>query len=632
MKKYQNKEVLYERLKQLSDIKGSTNENNASNALGTLIDYKKGADGVNYGIVKENHNYFIKKTNNPEPTVADFAYIGGQENKLHHRFKRLSEADKNRNMMLININEAMGVKFNTAKKRVLTEAEEEIEKAEDALDDLEVATAKEKEEPEVATEPDFDAMGMGQDDETPADEPAPEGGEEMPEPEVSDEPAPEGGEEMPEPADEPAPEGEDEPESMEDPEGEEGDEPAPEGEDVDELNREIEKGVGKVTHKIRKAEMTPMQIKSYLNSFIAAFKDKLPNVEIEDRKEMANKIVKVTDDSDIEDLGQEIEDEVNEDIVNECGRFVEFVQERGYNQESIMECGDDEMTNMVSNFMNEYEDLNECDFRELALFVEPHSVNTLADEYGHESAAKELEPFVKTINECGSEEKMKQIGELAWGKGDVKAEAENGVDHVEVQPGLEDNIKEDEKEEDELDLGIDLGDEPAPEGDEEMPEPDFGEEPVSDETPEPEFAPVADNLGAVPPAIDSEKGEKGIDIKDSTVNITMSESEKKMRAYVRKRLQEKISGKKPTLNEDVKSEKLRKLDEMIDEELESRRKGKISESEKKVRAYVRNRLEEKLGIKKTNLTESVKSEKMKKLNEMIDKQFKLYKTMIEKKK
>ena len=390
MKKYQNKEVLYERLKQLSDIKGSTNESKTSNALGTLIDYKKGADGVNYGIVKENHNYFIKKSNNSEPTVADFAYIGGQENKLHHRYKKLSEAGKNRNMMLININEAMGVKFKTTKRRTLTEAEEEIEKAEDALEDLEVATAKEKEEmPEPAIEPDFDAMGMGQDVETPA----PEGGEEMPEPEVSDEPAPEGGEEMPEP------EVSDEPALDDEPEGGMDDESAPEGEDVDELNVEIEKAVGKVTHKIRKAEMTPVQIKSYLNSFIAAFKDKLPNVEIEDRKEMANKIVKVTDDSDIEDLGQEIEDEVNEDIVNECGRFVEFVQERGYNQESIMECGEDEMTNMVSNFMNEYEDLNECDFRELALFVEPHSVNTLADEYGHESAAKELEPFVKTINE-----------------------------------------------------------------------------------------------------------------------------------------------------------------------------------------------------------------------------------------
>jgi hypothetical protein len=58
----------------------------------------------------------------------------------------------------------------------------------------------------------------------------------------------------------------------------------------------------------------------------------------------------------------------------------------------------------------------------------------------------------------------------------------------------------------------------------------------------------------------------------------------------------------------------------------------MNESEAKVRKYIRTRLEEKAGLRKSTLNESAKSSTMKKLDGIIDKQFKLYENVILKKK
>jgi hypothetical protein len=58
----------------------------------------------------------------------------------------------------------------------------------------------------------------------------------------------------------------------------------------------------------------------------------------------------------------------------------------------------------------------------------------------------------------------------------------------------------------------------------------------------------------------------------------------------------------------------------------------ISESEQKLRKYIRVRLEEKAGLRKPNLNESKKSPALKKLDATIDEQFKLYETVVRKKK
>jgi hypothetical protein len=49
----------------------------------------------------------------------------------------------------------------------------------------------------------------------------------------------------------------------------------------------------------------------------------------------------------------------------------------------------------------------------------------------------------------------------------------------------------------------------------------------------------------------------------------------------------------------------------------------MNESEQKLRKYIRSRLEEKIGLKKVSLNENKKSEAMKKLDKIIDEQFKL---------
>ena len=47
----------------------------------------------------------------------------------------------------------------------------------------------------------------------------------------------------------------------------------------------------------------------------------------------------------------------------------------------------------------------------------------------------------------------------------------------------------------------------------------------------------------------------------------VSESEQKLRKYIRNRIEEKLQNKKHSINENVKSDKLKKLDEMIDKTL-----------------------------------------------------------------
>ena len=59
MGKFNSKEAFYIRLQQLAEVKKTPVQENRT--IGTLINYERGADGVAYGIIKENHNYFIKK-------------------------------------------------------------------------------------------------------------------------------------------------------------------------------------------------------------------------------------------------------------------------------------------------------------------------------------------------------------------------------------------------------------------------------------------------------------------------------------------------------------------------------------------------------------------------------------------
>ena len=93
MKKHTSEDAQAARMRNLAGVnKNSVNESK-NRTLGTLIDFERAANGVAYGIVKEQHKYYIKKGGlNENQDVADFAYIGGLGNVTEISFfKRLTK-------------------------------------------------------------------------------------------------------------------------------------------------------------------------------------------------------------------------------------------------------------------------------------------------------------------------------------------------------------------------------------------------------------------------------------------------------------------------------------------------------------------------------------------------------------
>jgi hypothetical protein len=641
-------------------VKESQNRN-----LGTLIDYKRAADGVAYGIIKESHNYYIKKAGLKEdPNVADFAYIGGLANITEFQYKKLSEAEKQRNMLFRTINEAVSLKSNkTGSKKRLNEdkAGEEIKASQEMAAGLDAAkdtTPTSEPIPDLSGEPE-----SGLETPAPTEEPISNTGaeEQTPPTDIATDGAPAGDETGEIPAEVPT----------DDKSGEEI--PAPEdnteGNPEDQKNittKEIEKSLGKLTEKIRKTEMTDSQVKSYVNSFLAAFKDKFPDVEIEDRKAMAEKITKVVPDEDIEDLGQNVEKtepaEVEEGQCAECSSFAKFAESRGYNAQSIQECGEEEMTNLVSGYANAHNDgQNDGDFKAVALFITPEILGKLKSDYGHDEYSEKLTPYTNELGECDEASKKQQIEELFGGigsafkkvGGDIKKGAQavsnavgstvqkgaqavgqyaTGVQqayHAGEVPGevkkLEGiaanlgkqvqslNTRLTKSGQQPIDIkniikaisqqvtGKGAGiaglnpvaeslDDPAkietqPIEEIKVPEPKAGqklsatapikqikeeEEPevkddTTEEKPEINIAPAADTLGG---GVIKPEG-AGVEIRiepDKSIDISMNESEKKLRKYIRNRLEEHAGLRKPILTESKKSPALKKLDSIIDKQ------------------------------------------------------------------
>lgn len=672
MAKHTNKEAYFQRLKFLADVKKPEINESKFRNLGSLIDYKRAANGVAYGIIKENHHYYLKKAGiKQDPNVADFAYIGGMENITAYQYKTLAEADKQRNMIFQTINEGVTTKINIGgNKKKLNEdtAGSEINQAASKLDDLDAATSAEAQPAPVAPEG-SDEMTAGLDA-----KPAGEVSAEEPAPELNDTPAPEGGEELP--AEEPTPEGgETEPEGDE-PEGgeaEPGADTTPEsGEGENEAILQLQKSLGKITNTIRKTEMEDSDVKSLINTFLASFKDKLRDIDIDDRKEMANKILKVVGHDEIEDLGDTVPQNKPEgtdlgpeaglgeekEVCAECGGLPEYAKSRGYDTaQSFMECDDEEKANVISGYANAHNDgQNDGDFKTIAIVITPEILEKLKTEYGHEDFADKVEPFTKEMNESSDEDKMTELNEL-WGglknlgqaavggvkagataaKNAVKTGAEKvgqaatavkqsynagevpgeikklqdvatnlgkqiealnkrksaaGQPPIDVKTilkavtqqvtgkgsgvaGLAEEVKEDPsnttvaepnmlKEDDETEeKKFDIDDIETPETDEESVE--TGEVDVKPKN-DVSFAPAGQTLGVTTVKPNS----NGVEIKvepDKTVTLNMNESELKLRKYVRQRLQEKAGLKKPMLTESKKSPTLKKLDAMIDEQL-----------------------------------------------------------------
>ena len=760
MKRKISEQAYYDRLKELAEVKKtSTNENKGGN-LGTLIDYKRSSDGVAFGIVKENHKYYIKKGGLKENLdVSDFVYISGLGNIKQYQYNSLAEADKNRNMLLNTINETTSLKFNEDK------ISDEIEQAEKKLDDANVAANEPIEEPT--------------DDEN-IDEPLDDENIEEP---SDDEPLDD--ENIEEPSDD---------ESLDDENIEE-----PTG-DEDDKKDSIKSDIGKIGNKIQQTSLTDSQVKSYVNMFLGYFKEYFLKMEQSLLNDMAKKINALQKEKNIDDLQKDVISEPTQDIenitennLNNSG-FINYAESMGYDKDSLLECNVEEMSNLISGYANSCEDGEyDDDHKTVALFLKlmPKVIDVLKNEYGCDEYINKLEPEMKSLEDTSDVELQEALGGAIWGglktigKGitdPIKDKAKKvgtainkGIENVkqgaaaqsrkqDIRRGTKkrnaylDKVQEKAKELIELIQQANAGAAKA------------GQEPIkvagllstirnqissknsyvdlsqykmenssemtnTEVLPDVELQealggaiwgglktigkgitdPIKDKAKKVGTAINKgienvkqgaaaqsrkqdirrgtkkrnayldkvqEKAKELIELiqqanagaakagqepikvagllstirnqissKNSYVDLSqykmenssemtntevlpdvdnkISESEKKLRNYIRKRLEE-ISGlRKVSINESKKSSKLKKLDKLIESQYNFYKKkitvdNKISESEKFLRNYIRKRLEEISGLRKVNINESKKSSKLKKLDKLIESQYNLY--------
>ena len=101
-----------EKLNRIKDLMGKIDPLTESKTLSELEVIKKGPNGIVYGIIRENQNYFIKTTTKTEGEVKaeDFQYVGGLQNKNEERYNSYNDAVKQLNLKFDMLNESFGVK------------------------------------------------------------------------------------------------------------------------------------------------------------------------------------------------------------------------------------------------------------------------------------------------------------------------------------------------------------------------------------------------------------------------------------------------------------------------------------------------------------------------------------------
>ena len=117
MKKYNNPKTLkgQDKINRISDLMGRMSTLNESTSLSEIDFIKKGPNGIVYGIIRENRNYFIKTTEKTSGTLVseDFNYSGGIKNKYDERYHSYAEALKHLNMKFDMLNESYGIETGT---------------------------------------------------------------------------------------------------------------------------------------------------------------------------------------------------------------------------------------------------------------------------------------------------------------------------------------------------------------------------------------------------------------------------------------------------------------------------------------------------------------------------------------
>lgn len=610
-----------QRMQQLADIKKPVSEsiNNSD-----LVDFKRAANGSAYAIVRENHNFYLKVSNsqNEKLNVADFAYIGGLENKLNYQYKSLSEADKNRNLLLKSINEGFkNVKADNVRTKMVVlsetsakkgssvnegfgeeEGEEspeaeggdekaDIEAAASKIGDLDAAASAEKSEPAADAAPAGD-MGGG-DIEGAADA---AGGLDSLEAGADAGGTPEGGADIGGDA-AGAPEGggvEDAAGGLDAIGG--GDEEGAEGGEVSDGDKaEFKKLVGKVQQQASATEMTPEEAIANLKQILAGFKGAIDSLDDVQKKEIANKILKAEPDAEGEEgaLGGEEGIEGGEDDMKMAAEglsgFKQHVSEMGYDPSNTSGISMSEMVGVMNSYFNKTDDSGEQpDYQGLAEFMN-HDIVAELQECGYGDHAQQAQAYMgDTLAEYSSEEAVgASIGEDGEEEEGIEAGAEEEIGGEEgIEGGAEEEMGDEAGAEEEMgaeespvDAEVGLGGAEDAEGMEDVTSEIPTEEPVaagiavaggSPSVASPSIAPMGDVMGAGL-AGGSSKKSVTVDLKNDTINLSVNESsEGKLRKIVKRRIEEKLGLKKPVLSES-NSPLLKLIDKYIEDEIKKRK-------------------------------------------------------------
>ena len=406
-----------DKLNRIKDLMGKMNTLNESTSLSEIENVKKGANGVIYGIVRENHSYFIKTTEKSSGTLVaeDFEYIGGLQNKNLERYGSYAEALKQLNLKFDMLNESFGVKSNNnlfesdAVEVKVANASGVVVKEDDTKDIEEQKKVIKVDAPTPVAPVEDEVEEVDVEEDPFADE---EGGEEEVSMDVDVEE-----------------EGED---------------------DGDGYTKKIQKLTGKIGQMLRDKDEPDAELDKYvINSIISAINwEDIPDEDVEDI------IAKIEgedeEDDELEGGGEETVD-IDMDVEEEGGEDP-FADEEGGEELAEAEEKEEEKEtiNISDSQMKKLKTEGVCECGDKCL-VNPAAEGTDAKEI--------LEKAEKTGKECiiVSEDRMKMLEEKGeCSCGDVKLKCEDKKEKVEE---TEEKVDEGNKFSGERQKAIDAGEE-----------------------------------------------------------------------------------------------------------------------------------------------------------------------------
>lgn len=337
---------------------------------------------------------------------------------------------------------------------------------------------------------------------------------------------------------------------------------------------EIEKLVGKVTEKIRTTDLEPKTAEGFLKSVVSSFKDKLPEIDLDAREEVAKDIKQpeemggdpamdaevvpemggdpamdaieepaMEEDAPIEINGEPKLDDTIPDGEGVESTFETYMGSRGYSKDNLEECSDSEMGSIMSGYATENgEGLGESDYQEIGKYMNDN-VATELTEYGHGDFADRVKPFMEGEGmSFGMTEPTLPALEMEEESEEMAGDIENAIEDIEsAEIGTEPVVS--------------IG-EPA-------------DEPI-DAAPVMGFANDSEVMGAGMARPDNGLAPKTksveVDINAGTLKLEVTEGEDRVRKYVKDKLNELAGKGKMNINESKKSDNLKKLDKLIEQQ------------------------------------------------------------------